>query len=106
MGHSIQHYESHLCILETNDYGDYEETQKNCTLEVSIKGGSVSYSNKGLEGSVLTYHCKAGHYPFPATQRVCDRDGEWSAMRLLNGQKILKAVCKGIFLFTSKSLFK
>nr|BAA34707.1 complement factor B/C2B [Cyprinus carpio] len=81
---------------ETNDYGDYEETQKNCTLEVSIKGGSVSYSNKGLEGSVLTYHCKAGHYPFPATQRVCDRDGEWSAMRLLNGQKILKAVCKEI----------
>uniref|UniRef100_A0A8C1UN68 C3/C5 convertase n=1 Tax=Cyprinus carpio TaxID=7962 RepID=A0A8C1UN68_CYPCA len=87
---------SHCFSQKTNDYGDYEETQKNCTLEVSIKGGSVSFSNKGLEGSVLTYHCKAGHYPFPATQRVCDRDGEWSAMRLLNGQKILKAVCKEI----------
>uniref|UniRef100_A0A8C1AU23 C3/C5 convertase n=1 Tax=Cyprinus carpio carpio TaxID=630221 RepID=A0A8C1AU23_CYPCA len=76
----------------------YEDNvPKNCTTSESITGGTVEYSNGGgLEGSVLTYHCKAGHYPFPATQRVCDRDGEWSAMRLLNGQKILKAVCKEI----------
>ncbi|KAL0173443.1 hypothetical protein M9458_029411, partial [Cirrhinus mrigala] len=32
------------------DYGDYEEPQKNCSLKVSITGGSVSYSNEGLEG--------------------------------------------------------
>nr|AFD18593.1 Bf/C2B [Ctenopharyngodon idella] len=81
---------------ETSDYGDYEEPQKNCSLEVSIKGGSVSYSNEGLEGSVLTYHCKAGHYPFPAMQRVCDRDGHWSAMRLPNGKRTHNAVCKEI----------
>ncbi|XP_016383624.1 complement C2 isoform X2 [Sinocyclocheilus rhinocerous] len=81
---------------ETSDYGDYEEPQKNCSLDVSIKGGSVSYSNEGLEGSVLTYHCKAGHYPFPASQRVCDKDGEWSAMRLPNGKRTLNAVCKEI----------
>ncbi|XP_056120603.1 complement factor B [Rhinichthys klamathensis goyatoka] len=81
---------------ETSDYGDYEETQKNCSLEVSIKGGSVAYSNEGLEGSMLTYHCKAGHYPFPATQRVCERDGQWSAMRLPNGKRTLSAVCKEI----------
>lgn len=86
-----------LCIVETSDYGDYEEPQKNCSLEVSIKGGNVSYSNEGLEGSVLTYHCKAGHYPFPAMQRVCDRDGQWSAMRLPNGKRTLNAVCKGTF---------
>ncbi len=66
----------------------------------------MSYSNEGLEGSVLTYHCKAGHYAFPATQRVCDRDGEWSAMRLPNGQRKPNAVCKGIFSYTSKSVFK
>ncbi|XP_043114762.1 complement C2 [Puntigrus tetrazona] len=81
---------------ETSDYGDYEEPQKNCSLSESIKGGDVSYSNKGLEGSVLTYHCKTGHYAFPALQRVCDRDGEWSAMRLPNGQRALSAVCKEI----------
>uniref|UniRef100_A0A672QA57 C3/C5 convertase n=1 Tax=Sinocyclocheilus grahami TaxID=75366 RepID=A0A672QA57_SINGR len=82
-------------LLE-DDYGDYEEPQKNCSLDVSIKGGSVSYSSEGLEGSVLTYHCKAGHYPFPASQRVCDKDGEWSAMRLPNGKRTLNAVCKEI----------
>uniref|UniRef100_A0A671NTH4 C3/C5 convertase n=1 Tax=Sinocyclocheilus anshuiensis TaxID=1608454 RepID=A0A671NTH4_9TELE len=81
---------------ETSDYGDYKEPQKNCSLDVSIKGGSVSYSNEGLEGSVLTYHCKAGHYPFPASQRVCDKDGEWSAMRLPKGKRTLNAVCKEI----------
>ncbi|CAM4558034.1 unnamed protein product [Leuciscus chuanchicus] len=81
---------------ETSDYGDYEEPQKNCSLEVSIKGGSVVYSNEGLEGSVMTYHCKAAHYPFPVTQRVCDRDGQWSAMRLPNGKITLNAVCKEI----------
>ncbi|XP_067306042.1 complement factor B [Pseudorasbora parva] len=81
---------------ETNDYGDYEEPQKNCSLEVSIKGGNVSYSNEGLEGSMLTYHCKEGYYPFPATQRVCERDGQWSAMRLPNGRSTLNAVCKEI----------
>ncbi|XP_073674042.1 complement C2 [Garra rufa] len=81
---------------ETNDYGDYEEPQKNCSVKVSITGGSVSYSNEGLEGSVLTYHCRAGHYPFPAAQRVCDKDGEWSAMSLPNGKRTLNAVCKEI----------
>nr|WFR52978.1 complement factor B [Squaliobarbus curriculus] len=81
---------------EISDYGDYEEPQKNCSLEVSIKGGSVSYSNEGLEGSVLTYHCKAGHYPFPAMQRVCDRDGQWSAMKLPNRKRTHNAVCKEI----------
>ncbi|KAL1260174.1 hypothetical protein QQF64_008001 [Cirrhinus molitorella] len=81
---------------ETSDYGDYEEPQKNCSVKLSILGGSVSYSNEGLEGSVLTYHCGAGHYPFPAEKRVCDKDGEWSAMSLPNGKGIRNAVCKEI----------
>ncbi|ROL49834.1 Complement factor B [Anabarilius grahami] len=29
-------------------------------------------------------------------QRVCDRDGQWSAMRLPNGKRTLNAVCKEI----------
>lgn len=85
----------YLCIIERHDYGDYEETQRNCSLEESLKGGNVSYSNEGLEGSVLTYHCKAREYPFPTAQRVCDRDGQWSAMRLPNGKRVFNAICKG-----------
>ncbi|XP_051962829.1 complement C2 [Xyrauchen texanus] len=81
---------------ETNDYGDYEETQKNCSMAESIKGGTVSYSNQGLEGSILTYHCDVGHYPYPTAQRVCDKDGQWSGMRLPNGKRTLNAMCKEV----------
>ncbi|XP_056613448.1 complement C2 [Triplophysa dalaica] len=87
---------SRIKCEEINDYGDYEETQRNCSLEESLKGGNVSYSNEGLEGSVLTYHCKAREYPFPTAQRVCDRDGQWSAMRLPNGKRVFNAICKEI----------
>uniref|UniRef100_A0A8C1LW59 C3/C5 convertase n=1 Tax=Cyprinus carpio TaxID=7962 RepID=A0A8C1LW59_CYPCA len=98
MTDTLQRFELKIFVLQSQYDYEYEDNlPKNCTTSESITGGTVEYSNGGgLEGSVLTYHCKAGHYPFPATQRVCDRDGEWSAMRLLNGQKILKAVCKEI----------
>ncbi|XP_056329362.1 complement factor B [Danio aesculapii] len=81
---------------EIGDYGDYEDQQKNCSLEVSIKDGRLSFSNGGIEGSVLTYQCETGHYPFPTAQRVCSRDGKWSAMRLPTGKKTLSAVCKEV----------
>ncbi|XP_057207733.1 complement C2 [Triplophysa rosa] len=87
---------SRIKCEESNDYGDYEETQRNCSLKESLKGGTVSYSNEGLEGSVLTYHCKAEEYPYPTAQRVCDRDGQWSAMRLPNGKRIFNAICKEV----------
>lgn len=90
-----------LCIIESSDYEDYEETQKNCSLQESIKGGTISYTSGGLEGSMLTYHCKAGEYPFPTAQRVCDREGQWSAMRLPNGKRVFNAICKGTFSYIS-----
>lgn len=82
-------------ILEESDYDDTEEPQKNCSVAEIIKGGSVSYSNEGLEGSVLTYHCKFGHYPFPVSMRVCTSGGEWSIMTLPNGKTVSTAACKG-----------
>lgn len=49
----------------------------------------------GLEGSVLTFHCDPGKYPFPVSDRVCGPDGEWSPMRLANGKQVQHATCKG-----------
>lgn len=49
----------------------------------------------GLEGSVLTYHCGPGQYPFPVSYRLCGADGEWSLMRIANGRPVSRATCKG-----------
>uniref|UniRef100_A0A4W5PWE4 C3/C5 convertase n=1 Tax=Hucho hucho TaxID=62062 RepID=A0A4W5PWE4_9TELE len=88
-----------VCIsvwMQEEDYGDYEEEQpQNCSIAEKIGGGNVSYSQAGTEGSVLTYHCKEGHYPYPVSQRVCSADGEWSTLRLANGRRVSRASCKG-----------
>lgn len=82
-------------VLEDTDYGDYEEPRKNCSVTETIKGGSVLYSNGGLEGSVLMYQCEVGHYPYPVRTRMCSSKGEWSVMMLPNGRSVLTATCKG-----------
>uniref|UniRef100_A0A8C7K4V9 C3/C5 convertase n=1 Tax=Oncorhynchus kisutch TaxID=8019 RepID=A0A8C7K4V9_ONCKI len=83
--------------MQGEDYGDYEdEPPQNCSIAEKIRGGNVSYSQAGTEGSVLTYHCKAGHYPYPISQRVCSADGEWSSMRLADGRRVSRASCKEI----------
>ncbi|CAB1347703.1 unnamed protein product [Coregonus sp. 'balchen'] len=82
--------------MQGEDYEDFEEEQpQNCSIAEQIRGGNVSYSQAGTEGSVLTYHCKAGYYPYPISQRVCSADGEWSTMRLANGRRVSRASCKG-----------
>lgn len=91
-------------ILEETDYDDIEEPKKNCSVAEMIKGGSVSYSNKGLEGSVLTYTCNIGYYPYPVTTRVCNSRGEWSTMILPNGKTVSTATCKGKLLNMSYRL--
>uniref|UniRef100_A0A8D0CH12 C3/C5 convertase n=1 Tax=Scleropages formosus TaxID=113540 RepID=A0A8D0CH12_SCLFO len=76
---------NHFCLFlsisvqaQENAYegSDYYEQQQNCSAEETIARGSVSYSLGGAPGSVLTYHCGTGYYPFPVSQRVCDTDGE------------------------------
>lgn len=49
----------------------------------------------GLEGSVLTYHCGPGQYPYPVSYRVCSADGEWSPMRSPSHRLVSRATCKG-----------
>ncbi|XP_070827162.1 complement C2 [Chaetodon trifascialis] len=86
---SVQEYEY--------NYEDeaYEDPQPlNCSTTESIKNGHVTYSQGGLEGSVLTYHCSPGQYPFPVSYRLCSADGEWSPMRLANGRLASQATCK------------
>uniref|UniRef100_A0A3Q3BHL8 C3/C5 convertase n=1 Tax=Kryptolebias marmoratus TaxID=37003 RepID=A0A3Q3BHL8_KRYMA len=94
------------------DYDYYDEDDivdsqpLNCSITESIKGGHVTYSQVkttfqhyqvgGLEGSVLTYQCGPGQYPFPVSYRICDADGEWSPMRLPSGRLVSRAACKDV----------
>ncbi|XP_060754099.1 complement factor B [Neoarius graeffei] len=87
---------SRVICEEKFDYDDIEEPQTNCSVGEIINGGSVSYSNDGLEGSVLTYHCKFGYYPYPVSNRICNSRGEWSIMILPNGKTVSTATCKDI----------
>ncbi|XP_035536463.1 complement C2 [Morone saxatilis] len=94
-----------ICVQEVSlkdyEYNDEDETYDdpqplNCSTTESIKGGHVTYSRGGLEGSVLTYHCSLGKYPSPVSFRLCGDDGEWSAMRLSNGRPVSRATCKDV----------
>ena len=58
----------------------------------------------GLVGSVLTYHCGLGKYPFPVSSRLCGANGEWSLMRLANGRPVSQATCKGNIVTTNASV--
>ncbi|CAL8343280.1 unnamed protein product [Arctogadus glacialis] len=80
-----------VCMQEV-DYGDYEDPL--CSTEETIRGGYVSYSQGGLYGSVLTYHCAHGYDPFPVSHRLCDDEGDWSTMTSANGRLVTRATCK------------
>ncbi|XP_072249057.1 complement C2 [Leuresthes tenuis] len=91
-GVSLQEYN-----YDYEEEAGYEDAQPlNCSTTESIKGGSVTYSQGGLEGSVLTYHCDLGTYPSPVSYRVCGADGEWSPMRLSSGRPTSTATCKDV----------
>ncbi|XP_034459755.1 complement C2 isoform X2 [Hippoglossus hippoglossus] len=75
----------------------YEDPQPlSCSTTERIKGGHVTYTQGGLEDSVLTYHCGPGKYPFPVSSRLCGAIGEWSLMRLANGRRVSQATCKDV----------
>lgn len=65
------------------------------------KGYHVFPQQGGLEGSVLTYDCGPGKYPFPVRYRICGADGDWSPMRLANGRPASRATCKGNWILFS-----
>uniref|UniRef100_A0A3Q2QT83 C3/C5 convertase n=1 Tax=Fundulus heteroclitus TaxID=8078 RepID=A0A3Q2QT83_FUNHE len=84
--------------LQESDYDyetdDYSPGPVNCSTTESIKGGRVTYSQGGMEGSVMIYHCDPGKFPFPVSSRICGADGDWSLMRLPSGRLVSRPSCK------------
>ncbi|XP_043974778.1 complement C2 [Gambusia affinis] len=90
-----------IAVLEVapQEFDYYSETYDdqgplNCSTTETIKGGNVTYSEEGMEGSVMTYHCDPGKFPHPVSNRICGADGEWSPMRLPSGRLVSRPSCK------------
>lgn len=62
-----------------------------CPQNVNIAGGSFTLSNGWAPGSILTYSCPLGYYPFPVASRLCNSNGQWQIPR---ATRSTKPVCK------------
>lgn len=64
-----------------------------CPQNVNISGGGTFMLSHGwAPGSILTYSCPLGYYPFPAS-RLCKSNGQWQTLR---STRLTKAVCKSV----------
>ncbi|XP_006269030.3 complement C2 [Alligator mississippiensis] len=52
-----------------------------CSGDVGIQGGNVSLSDGLRPGSLLTYLCPLGTYPYPQPSRLCQPSGHWTPLR-------------------------
>lgn len=62
-----------------------------CPKNVNISGGSFTLSNGWSPGSILTYSCPLGRYPYPVVTRLCKSNGQWQIPR---STRSTKAICK------------
>ncbi|CAN0390670.1 unnamed protein product [Rangifer tarandus platyrhynchus] len=64
-----------------------------CPKNVNISGGSFTLSNGWSPGSILTYSCPLGRYPYPVVTRLCKSNGQWQIPR---STRSTKAICKPV----------
>ncbi|XP_060910841.1 complement factor B-like [Labrus mixtus] len=54
------------------------EVRCDCTeTKMQIQGGFYTLTKQLERGSLLTYRCPEGFYPYPATSRLCQPNGTW-----------------------------
>nr|XP_010959777.1 complement factor B isoform X3 [Camelus bactrianus] len=80
-----------LCLLPL--YPGLATAAPSCPQNVNISGGTFTLSNGWAPGSVLTYSCPLGRYPFPVASRLCRSNGQWQVPRAI---RVTKVVCKPV----------
>ncbi|XP_040106266.1 complement C2 isoform X1 [Oryx dammah] len=80
-----------LCLLPL--YPGLATATLSCPKNVNISGGSFTLSNGWSPGSILTYSCPLGHYPYPVATRLCKSNGQWQIPR---STRLTKATCKPV----------
>uniref|UniRef100_A0A8C3S795 Sushi domain-containing protein n=1 Tax=Chelydra serpentina TaxID=8475 RepID=A0A8C3S795_CHESE len=58
-----------------------EETAPPCGQDVAIRNGTFTLSDGYRPGSLLTYACPPGFYPYPLGSRLCQENGRWTPLR-------------------------
>uniref|UniRef100_A0A4X2K6F5 Complement C2 n=1 Tax=Vombatus ursinus TaxID=29139 RepID=A0A4X2K6F5_VOMUR len=72
-------------------YAGLSITAPSCSRNVKILGGNFTLSNGWAPGSLLTYTCPLGRYPYPVSTRLCNSNGQWKSLGASEGTK---AICK------------
>uniref|UniRef100_A0A8C6DUL8 Complement C2 n=1 Tax=Moschus moschiferus TaxID=68415 RepID=A0A8C6DUL8_MOSMO len=80
-----------LCLLPL--YPGLATAALSCHKNVNISGGSFTLSNGWSPGSILTYSCPLGRYPYPVATRLCKSNGQWQIPR---STRLTKAICKPV----------
>ncbi|KAM7229334.1 hypothetical protein CapIbe_019450 [Capra ibex] len=80
-----------LCLLPL--YPGLATAALSCPKNVNISGGSFTLSNGWSPGSILTYSCPLGHYPYPVATKLCKSNGQWQIPR---STRLTKAICKPV----------
>uniref|UniRef100_A0A8C2S5G9 Complement C2 n=1 Tax=Capra hircus TaxID=9925 RepID=A0A8C2S5G9_CAPHI len=80
-----------LCLLPL--YPGLATAALSCPKNVNISGGSFTLSNGWSPGSILTYSCPLGRYPYPVATKLCKSNGQWQIPR---STRLTKAICKPV----------
>ncbi|XP_065420107.1 complement C2-like isoform X3 [Chrysemys picta bellii] len=73
-----------------------EEAAPSCGQDVAIRNGTFALSDGYRPGSVLTYSCPPGFYPYPLGSRLCQDDGRWTTLRTPTGSVFPQPLCREI----------
>ncbi|XP_067416358.1 complement C2 [Emydura macquarii macquarii] len=71
-----------------------EEAAPSCGQDVAIRNGQFTLSDGYRPGSVLTYSCPPGCYPYPVSSRLCQANGRWTSLRSPSGKIYSRPLCK------------
>ncbi|XP_072909794.1 complement factor B-like [Hemitrygon akajei] len=67
-----------------------------CNNTEVIEKGWIKWPENPIEGSIMMYFCPDGFRPFPVSWRYCGRNGKWSWLRNVYGERAEKASCAEI----------
>ncbi|TFJ95963.1 molybdopterin synthase subunit MoaE [Platysternon megacephalum] len=73
-----------------------EEAAPSCGQDVAIRNGTFALSDGYRPGSVLTYSCPPGFYPYPLGSRLCQDNGHWTTLRTPTGSVLSQPLCREI----------
>ncbi|XP_063794198.1 complement C2-like [Pseudophryne corroboree] len=65
-----------------------------CPPDAGFPNGLTHLTNGLNVGSTAKFLCPSGEYPWPASSRTCQANGQWSAMRSNTWRKVTRISCK------------